>query len=90
MAGITTGPMAGKTVLVAGGTGGIGKAAAIGLSAADARVGITGREIARTRAAAADFAAETPPRSLPPRWRWLRRQTRTRVAPGAIWLPNWL
>lgn len=30
------------------------------------------------------------PRCLPPRWRWLRRQTRTRVAPGAIWLPNWL
>ena len=33
MAGITTGPMAGKTVLVTGGTGGIGKAAAIGLGA---------------------------------------------------------
>jgi NAD(P)-dependent dehydrogenase (short-subunit alcohol dehydrogenase family) len=33
MAGITTGPMAGKTVLVTGGTGGIGKATAIGLAA---------------------------------------------------------
>jgi NAD(P)-dependent dehydrogenase (short-subunit alcohol dehydrogenase family) len=33
MAGITTGPMAGNTVLVTGGTGGIGKATAIGLVA---------------------------------------------------------
>ena len=33
MAGITTGPMAGNTVLVTGGTGGIGKATAIGLAA---------------------------------------------------------
>jgi len=82
MAGITTGPMAGKTVLVTGGTGGIGKAAAIGLSAADARVGITGREIARTRAAAADFAAETPPRSLPPRWRWVEAAN---PDPGGPW-----
>ena len=36
MAGITTGPMAGNTVLVTGGTGGIGKATAIGLAAAGA------------------------------------------------------
>jgi nucleoside-diphosphate-sugar epimerase len=49
-----------QTVLVTGGTGGIGKATAIGLAAAGAWVGITGREIARTRAAAADLAAETP------------------------------
>ena len=33
MAGITTGPLAGNTVLVTGGTGGIGKATAIGLAA---------------------------------------------------------
>lgn len=37
MAGITTGPMAGKTVLVTGGTGGIGKATAIGLAAGGCR-----------------------------------------------------
>src|SRR5450631_4846785 len=45
--------MAGQTVLV---TGGIGKATAIGLAAMGARVGLTGRDIARTRAAAADVA----------------------------------
>jgi retinol dehydrogenase-14 len=55
----TTGPMAGKTVLVTGGTGGIGKATASGLAALGARVGITGRDLARTRAAASEIAAAT-------------------------------
>ena len=57
MTGITASPMAGQTVLVTGGTGGIGRATATGLAAMGARVGITGRDIARTRAAAADIAA---------------------------------
>src|SRR4051812_3051671 len=52
-----SGPMAGKTVLVTGGTGGIGRATAAGLAALGARVGISGRDLARTRAAAADIAA---------------------------------
>ncbi len=47
--------MAGKTVLVTGGTGGIGKATAIGLAHLGARVGITGRDRARAEAAAADI-----------------------------------
>ena len=45
--------MAGKFVLVTGGTGGIGKATAVGLAALGAQVGITGRDQARTEAAAA-------------------------------------
>jgi NAD(P)-dependent dehydrogenase (short-subunit alcohol dehydrogenase family) len=51
--------MAGKSVLVTGGTGGIGKATAIGLAALGARVGITGRDQARAGAAAADIHAAT-------------------------------
>lgn len=47
--------MAGKTVLITGGTGGIGKATAIGLARLGARVGIVGRDAARGEAAAADI-----------------------------------
>ena len=43
--------MAGKSVLVTGGTGGIGKTTAIGLAALGARVGITGRDPARSQVA---------------------------------------
>ncbi len=49
--------MAGKFVLVTGGTGGIGRATATGLAALGARVGITGRDQARTEAAAAVIRA---------------------------------
>jgi retinol dehydrogenase 14 len=49
--------MAGKSVLVTGGTGGIGRATAIGLAALGARVGITGRDQARTDGAAAGIRA---------------------------------
>src|SRR5688500_19460340 len=51
--------MAGKTVLITGGTGGIGRAAAIGLAAMGARVGITGRDRARADKAAAAIARES-------------------------------
>jgi retinol dehydrogenase 14 len=44
--------MTGKTVLITGGTGGIGRAAAIGLASMGARVGITGRDPSRAVAAA--------------------------------------
>src|SRR5256714_9594246 len=55
-------PMAGKVVLITGGTGGIGKAIAIGLAAIGARVGITGRDLARAEQSAADIrsASENP------------------------------
>ena len=49
--------MAGKSVLVTGGTSGIGKATAAGLAALGARVGITGRDPARTEAVAASIRA---------------------------------
>jgi retinol dehydrogenase 14 len=55
----TTGSMAGKTVLVTGGTGGIGKATATGLATLGARVGIVGRDLGRARAAAADIVRES-------------------------------
>src|ERR1700716_2890756 len=50
-------PMAGKVVLITGATGGIGKATAIGLATMGARVGITGRDLARAEQAAADIRA---------------------------------
>lgn len=54
-----TDSMTGRTVLVTGGTGGIGKATATGLARLGARVGITGRDRTRAEAAAADIRAAT-------------------------------
>jgi retinol dehydrogenase 14 len=51
--------MTGKTVLITGGTGGIGRAAAIGLASMGARVGITGRHRARAERAAIAIADES-------------------------------
>jgi NAD(P)-dependent dehydrogenase (short-subunit alcohol dehydrogenase family) len=51
--------MAGKTVLVSGGTGGIGLAAATGLAALGARVGITGRDRTRAEEAAGAIARDS-------------------------------
>jgi retinol dehydrogenase 14 len=50
-----TSDMTGKTVLVTGGTFGIGKATAIGLGALGARVAITGRDRGRAEAAAVEI-----------------------------------
>src|SRR5437868_9241462 len=49
--------MAGKVVLITGGTGGIGKATAGGLATLGARVGITGRDLERAEQAASDIRA---------------------------------
>jgi retinol dehydrogenase-14 len=54
-----TGPMAGKIVLVTGGTGGIGRATATGLAAMGARVGIVGRDHERAETVAAEIAASS-------------------------------
>ena len=51
--------MTGKTVLITGGTGGIGRAAAVGLASLGARVGVTGRDRDRAEAAAAAIVSES-------------------------------
>lgn len=50
-------PMAGRTVLVTGGTGGIGRATAVGLASMGAHVAISGRDRNRGEAAAREVRA---------------------------------
>ena len=59
MADDTNPSMAGKTVLITGGTGGIGKATAVGLARLGARVGIVGRDATRATAAAEDIRTKS-------------------------------
>src|SRR5919199_2752293 len=54
---INGGSMAGRTVLVTGGSGGIGKATALGLATMGAHLGITGRDRGRTHEAAREIRA---------------------------------
>jgi retinol dehydrogenase 14 len=54
---IPGGPMAGRTVVITGGTAGIGKATARGLAALGAHVAITGRDQGRAEAAAGELRA---------------------------------
>ena len=84
MAGSTAGPMAGQTVLVTGGTGGIGQATAAGLAAMGARVGITGRDPARTRAAALDIAAASGQSAVDPFPADVSSQAEVRRLAGAV------
>jgi NAD(P)-dependent dehydrogenase (short-subunit alcohol dehydrogenase family) len=51
------GPLAGETVLVTGGTGGIGRATALGLATMGAHLAITGRDRERTEGAAREIRA---------------------------------
>jgi retinol dehydrogenase-14 len=57
MGGTPGGPMAGRTVLVTGATGGIGKATALGLATMGADLAITGRDRERTEGAAREIRA---------------------------------
>ena len=54
---IHSGPMAGKTVLVTGGSGGIGRATALGLARLGAHLAITGRDRGRAEDAAREIRA---------------------------------
>ena len=54
---IHRGPMTGRTVLVTGGSDGIGRATALGLAAMGAHLAITGRDRGRTENAAREIRA---------------------------------
>ncbi len=59
-----TAAMAGKTVLITGATSGIGKATASGLAALGASVAITGRDLGRVEAVAAEIRSATGNREV--------------------------
>jgi retinol dehydrogenase 14 len=59
MATLTRKPMLGKTVLITGSTGGIGRASAMGLAAMGADVAITGRDAATAEVAACEIREVT-------------------------------
>jgi hypothetical protein len=84
-------PMSGRIVLVTGGTGGIGKATAIGLVTMGTHVAITGRDPVRAEAVAREIRAadgdqwKCSPRICPPRRRcgaWQER--RCSAYPGSM------
>jgi NAD(P)-dependent dehydrogenase (short-subunit alcohol dehydrogenase family) len=54
---IRGGPMVGRTVLVTGGSSGVGRATALGLAAMGAHVAITGRDRLCTEDAAREIGA---------------------------------
>jgi retinol dehydrogenase-14 len=58
-------PMVGKTVLITGGTGGIGKVTALGLTRLGAHVAVTGRDPVRTGDAAREIRAAAASTSMP-------------------------
>jgi NAD(P)-dependent dehydrogenase (short-subunit alcohol dehydrogenase family) len=76
--------MAGKVVLITGGTGGIGKATAIGLAAIGARVGITGRDLARAEQAAADIRSASGNLAVDPFAADMSSQTEVRRLAAAV------
>jgi len=76
--------MAGKVVLITGGTGGIGKATAIGLAGLGARVGITGRDLGRAEQAAADIRAASGNRAVDAFAADLTSQAEVRRLAGAV------
>jgi retinol dehydrogenase 14 len=56
---MTGAPMTGRTVLVTGGTGGIGRATALGLARLGANVALTGRDAARAEHTAREIRSQT-------------------------------